>query len=84
MDEKDSIIAMKDAEIYELKQVIENLKKDKELLQANLDFAMGKTYHSEFIEDKTTQQVLEEDARAQMAKSGLYVNDYPKDANKFL
>ena len=33
MDEKDSIIAMRDAQIRELEQVIENQKKEIELLK---------------------------------------------------
>ena len=67
MDEKDSIIAMRDAEIMELKQVIENQKKEIELLRANIDFAMGKTETNDsLLGGPTPQEILENDAKQEM------------------
>ena len=77
MDDRDSIIALKDEKIRELEQVVENQKKEIDLLRANLEFAMGKNESNDaLLGGPTNQEKLEEDARNQM--------NHDENASKFL
>ena len=70
--------------VREYEQVIENQRKEIELLRANLEFAMGKNETNDsLLGGPTNQEILEEDARQQMNYEEVAGKE-SENAQKFL
>ena len=65
--EKESEIIMLKEQVSVLEQELSNKDKDIQLLQANLDFAMGKENAAAQFDYNSTQDMLEADAHNEMS-----------------